>query len=56
MSPNSMKKYSLEGLKGEMTLWSEDFTVKGEYDVRIAAFDKNGKLLGYVSDPVTIRI
>lgn len=56
LSPNSMKKYSLEGLKGEMTLWSEDFTVKGEYDVRIAAFDKNGKLLGYVSDPVTIRI
>lgn len=56
LSPKSMKKYSLEGLKGEMTLWSDDFKVSGEYDVRIAAFDKDGKLLGYVSDPVTIRI
>ncbi len=56
LSPKSMKKYSLEGLKGEMTLWSEDFKVAGEYDVRIAAFDKDGRLLGYVSDPVTIRI
>ncbi len=56
MSKRSMKKYSLEGLKGEMTLWAEDFKIPGEYDVRIAAFDKDGKLLGYVSDPVTMRI
>ncbi len=56
LSPKSMKKYSLEGLKGEMSLWNEDFKVAGEYDVRVAAFDKDGKLLGYVSDPVTIRM
>ncbi len=56
LSPNSLKKYSLQGLKGEMTLWREDFKVEGEYDVRIAAFDKDGKLLGYVSDPVTIDL
>lgn len=56
MSPRSMKKYSLEGLKGQMELWPDDFKVRGEYDVRIAAFDKDGKLLGYVSDPVTLHI
>ncbi len=56
LSPNSLKKYSLEGLKGEMDLWREDFKVPGEYDVRVAAFNKDGKLIGYVSDPVTISI
>lgn len=56
MSPRSMKRYSLEGLKGRMELWPDDFKVHGEYDVRIAAFDKDGKLLGYVSDPVTLHL
>lgn len=56
LSPNSLKKYSLEGLKGEMELWREDFKMPGEYDVRIAAFDKSGKMIGYVSDPVTISV
>lgn len=56
MSQRSMKKYSLEGLKGQMELWPDDFKVHGEYDVRVAAFDKDGKLLGYVSDPVTLHI
>ena len=56
LSPNSLKKYSLEGLKGEMELWREDFKIPGEYDVRVAAFDKSGRMIGYVSDPVTISI
>lgn len=56
MSQRSMKRYSLEGLKGRMELWPDDFKVHGEYDVRIAAFDKDGKLLGYVSDPVTLHL
>jgi len=56
LSGRSMKKYSLDKLKGEMELWPDDFKKSGEYDVRIAAFDKDGKLLGYVSDPITLHI
>lgn len=56
MSNRSLKKYSLEGLKGEMTLWPEDFKDAGEYQVRVGAFDKDGRLIGYLSDPVTIRL
>ncbi len=56
LSSNSLKRYPLEGLKGEMELWRDDFKVPGEYDVRIAAFDQGGKMIGYVSDPVTLSI
>ncbi|PZM84353.1 MAG: hypothetical protein DKT66_06875 [Candidatus Melainabacteria bacterium] len=56
MSPRSLKKYALDGLKGEMELWRDDFAVAGEYDVRVAAVDKDGKVVGYVSDPVTLSI
>jgi hypothetical protein len=56
LSPRSLKKYALDGLKGEMELWREDFKVAGEYDVRVAAVDKDGKVIGYVSDPVTLSI
>jgi hypothetical protein len=39
-----------------MELWRDDFKVPGEYDVRVAAVDKGGKVIGYVSDPVTLSI
>lgn len=57
LSPRSLLHVPYRGqLRGRLVLPEQMFQKNGDYQVRVAARDKQGKVLGYVSDPVTIRI
>jgi hypothetical protein len=43
-------------LSGARNLTRQDFGIQGKYEVRLAAVDANGALLGFYSDPVSLMV
>ena len=54
LSTRSRKLVS-NGSSGTIALPSDLLNQSAEYEIRIAALDGNEKMIGYVSDPITIR-
>jgi hypothetical protein len=56
LSKHHSKQIVLTRTTGEVTLTSTDFPAPGYYELRAGARDKQGKIIGYLSDPVNLQV
>jgi hypothetical protein len=55
-SASPLKRKTLAGATGAFEVAATDFPMSAYYEVRIAGLDKQGGIVGYFSDPVSIYI
>ncbi|MBX9770256.1 MAG: glycosyltransferase family 39 protein [Candidatus Obscuribacterales bacterium] len=56
LSDKSLKSWHLGKTQGTFELDPDTLPVAGYYQVRIAAIDDKGRVVGYVSDPVNLQV
>lgn len=56
LSAHSLRVFRLDKPQGSFILSSRDFKDSSWYQIRIAALANNGQVIGYVSDPITVKI
>jgi hypothetical protein len=56
LEKHSLKTIDTASLCRQATLTRKDFPLPGKYQVRVAARDKEGKVIGYCSDPLDIMV
>ncbi|MBX9880269.1 MAG: glycosyltransferase family 39 protein [Candidatus Obscuribacterales bacterium] len=56
LSDKSLKTWRLGKVKGSFEIDPNSLPIAAYYQVRIAAIDASGKVLGYVSDPINLQV
>jgi len=56
LDKHNLKTVQTSSLSGSMDLARKDFPQPGKYQVRVAACDKDKKVLGYCSDPIELIV
>ena len=51
-----LTEFAVRGVKGKIRLPRNIFPRPADYQICVAALDDQGQMIGYVSDPLTIRI
>lgn len=55
LSPEHFVAKELKGKSGDFTFPAKQLERPGFYEIRVCAVDKNGKLLGFTSDPINLQ-
>ncbi len=56
LSPHALKRFNLMPLKGRFEINPGEFPGAGYYQLRVAGISANGKIAGYVSDPINLQV
>src|SRR5262249_60280054 len=56
LSPHAYKHFALAALRGRIEIPAAQFPGAGYYQLRVAALAADGRLAGYVSDPVNMQV
>lgn len=55
LSPESLVTKTLNAKSGQFDLPAKELDRPGFYEIRVCAIDKNGKLIGFSSDPINLQ-
>lgn len=56
LSKNSLVTKYIQNTQGQFRLNASDLPTDAYYQIRLAALNSNGQMIGYISDPINIQV